>query len=285
MGQGGEATVERQGGPARAELAVAIGGFGAIGRRVAEALDRGALPGLVLVAVSARDVRKAEAAMAGFRRPVAVMPLGELAEHADIVIECAPAAVLEDIARPALEAARTLLVVSVGALLERPFLIELARARGGRIVIPSGALIGLDAVTAAAEGEIHAVRMITRKPVRGLAGAPYLVEHAIDIDGLAAPRRVFAGSAREAARGFPANLNVAAALSLAGIGPDRTQVEIWADPALERNVHAIEVEADSASFRMTIENVPSENPKTGRITALSVIAALRKLAGPVRVGT
>ncbi len=99
------------------------------------------------------------------------------------------------------------------------------------------------------------------------------------------PRKIFEGSAREAAKGFPANLNVAAALSLAGIGPDRTIVEIWADPKLDRNKHAIEVEADSASFAMSIANVPSENPKTGRITALSVIAALRKMNAPLRIGT
>jgi aspartate dehydrogenase len=266
-------------------LTVAVGGFGAIGRRVAAALDRGDLPGLALAAVSARDVRRAEAAMQEFRRPAPVVTLEALSEHADIVIECAPAAVLEDVARPALEAARTLMVVSVGALLERMHLIDLARERGGRIIVPSGALIGLDAVTAAAEGEIRSVRMVTRKPVRGLVGAPYLVERGIDIEGLTAPQRVFAGSAREAARGFPANLNVAAALSLAGVGPDRTQVEIWADPGIHRNMHEIVVESDSASFSMRIENIPSENPKTGRITALSVIAALRKVAGPLRIGT
>ncbi|MNV91678.1 L-aspartate dehydrogenase [compost metagenome] len=85
--------------------------------------------------------------------------------------------------------------------------------------------------------------------------------------------------------GFPANLNVAVALSLAGIGPDRTRLDIWADPALKRNTHTIVVDADSASFSMTIENIPSENPKTGRITALSVLSLLRKIGSPLRVGS
>ncbi|HEV7981456.1 MAG TPA: aspartate dehydrogenase domain-containing protein, partial [Xanthobacteraceae bacterium] len=98
-------------------------------------------------------------------------------------------------------------------------------------------------------------------------------------------KRVFAGNAREAAAGFPENVNVAAALSLAGIGPDRTTIEIWADPAVTRNCHSIEVDSDSARFSLSIENIPSENPKTGRITALSAIAALRKLNAPLRVGT
>ena len=99
------------------------------------------------------------------------------------------------------------------------------------------------------------------------------------------PLRVFSGSARDAAKGFPANVNVAVALSLAGIGPDRTTIEIWADPSATRNMHRVVVEADSARFDMGIENVPSENPKTGRITALSVVAALRKMTAPLRVGT
>jgi aspartate dehydrogenase len=148
-----------------------------------------------------------------------------------------------------------------------------------------GALIGLDAVSAAAVGKIHSVRMVTRKPIRGLAGAPYIVENNIDIERIAEPLKIFDGTAREAAKGFPANLNVAVALSLAGVGPDRTMLEIWADPALTRNVHRIEVESDSARFSMSIENIPSENPKTGLITALSVIAYLRKQRASLRVGT
>jgi aspartate dehydrogenase len=117
-------------------------------------------------------------------------------------------------------------------------------------------------------------------------GAPYLVAHDIDVTGLTEPRRVFSGTARDAARGFPANVNVAAALALAGIGPDRTMVEIWADPTITRNIHRIEVEAAAARLSMQIENVPSDdNPRTGRLTALSVIAALKKLASPLAIGT
>jgi aspartate dehydrogenase len=186
---------------------------------------------------------------------------------------------------PFVRRGKTAIVLSASALLEHEELIELARQNGGQIVVPTGALIGLDAVTAAAEGKILSVRMITRKPVRGLAGAPYIVENAIDLDGLTEPLRVFAGTAREAAKGFPANVNVAAALSLAGVGADNTLVEIWADPALTRNAHRIEVQSTSATFSMAIENVPSENPKTGLITALSVIAWLRKQRAPLRVGT
>ena len=264
---------------------VAIGGFGAIGRAVAERLDRG-IDGLVLAAVSARDTRRAAAAMAGFAHAAPVLPLGRLWEEADLVVECAPAALLRELAEPALGHGRTVMVLSCGALLDNFDLVELARRQGGRVLVPTGALIGLDAVAAAAEGEIARVHMITRKPPAGLADAPYLVENGIGIDGLDEAKRVFTGDAREAARGFPANVNVAAALALAGIGPERTTIEIWADPAVTRNTHRIEVEAEAARFSMQIENVPSlENPKTGRLTPLSVVAALKKLVSPLAVGT
>jgi aspartate dehydrogenase len=266
-------------------LRVAIGGFGAIGKVVARHLDLG-IDGLALAAVSARDHGRAEATLAGFARPVPVLPLAQLGEVADIIVECAPANLLRELAEPALAHGRCVMVLSCGALLDNFDLVELARCHQGRIIVPSGALLGLDAVAAAAEGDISKVHMITRKPPGGLSGAPYLEENAVDIADLAEPKRVFAGTAREAARGFPANVNVAAALALAGIGPDRTTIEIWADPTVTRNVHRIEVEADAARLLLQIENVPSaENPRTGRLTALSVIAALRKLSSPLAIGT
>jgi aspartate dehydrogenase len=264
---------------------VAIAGFGAIGKVVAEHLDRG-IEGLALAAVSARDTARAERAVAGFAHPVPVLPLARLWEEADIVVECAPAALLRDIAEPALAAGRTVVVLSCGALLDNFDLVDLALRHKGRILVPTGALLGLDAVQAAAQGQISRIHMITRKPPNGLDGAPYLVEHGISLAGLNVALRVFRGTAREAARGFPANVNVAAALALAGIGPDRTTIEIWGDPGVTRNIHRIEVEADAARLTLQIENVPSaENPKTGRLTPLSVIALLRKLASPLAIGT
>ena len=152
-------------------------------------------------------------------------------------------------------------------------------------MVPTGALIGLDAVTAAADGNIHSVQMVTRKPINGLAGAPYLVENNIDIDDIAEPLKIFEGTARDAAKGFPANLNVAVALSLAGIGPDRTMCRSGPTDRDAQRASRSRSKFDSARFSMSIENIPSENPKTGRITALSVIAYLRKQRASLRVGT
>jgi len=266
------------------ELRVAIAGLGSIGTKIATALDHG-IDGLVLTAVAVREPGRHRAFLSGLRHAPAILPIDQLAEAADIVVESAPSTLLRAIVEPTVRRGRTAVIVSVGALLEHFDLIDLARANGGRIVVPTGALIGLDAVNAAAVGTINSVKMVSRKPVAGLKGAPFIVQNGIDIDNLREPLKLFGGSAREAAKGFPANLNVAVALSLAGVGPDRTLVEIWADPTVTRNVHRIEVESDSARFSMSIENIPSKNPKTGLITALSVIALLKKQRATLSVGT
>jgi aspartate dehydrogenase len=263
---------------------VAIAGFGAIGRELARRLHDG-VPGMELAAVGARDRAKAETRLRELGADVPVTGIDELEPLADIVIECAPAHVLPAIAEPFLRKGKEVIVLSAGALLEHSELIDLAAERGGRISVPTGALVGLDAVAAAAEGEIRSVRLITRKPVQGLLGAPALEQSGIRLDDVTEPVRVFAGSARDAAKGFPANVNVAVALALAGVGPDRTEVEIWADPSVTRNMHTIVVQSDAADLTMTIENVPSENPRTGRITAQSVISLLRKRNARVCVGS
>lgn len=265
-------------------LRVAVAGLGAVGLQIARRLADG-LPGFELGAVAVRDKDAAREKLGSGHADTVIVDLHELELHADVVVECAPAAILREVVLPFVSQGKKAVVLSCGALLRNMDLIDTARENGGQIIVPSGALLGLDAVSAAAEGQIRSVRMITRKPVTGLVGAPYLVSNNIDIRDIKEPLRVFSGTAREAAMGFPANLNVAVALSLAGLGPDKTQLDIWADPALKRNTHHIEVDSDSASFSMSIENIPSENPKTGRITALSVIAALRRLRAPLRVGT
>ena len=263
-------------------LRVGMAGLGSVGLPVAKRLAAG-LPGLALAGVAVRDTAKAKRALG---EAVAIVELGELAEISDVVVEGLPPALFLAVAKPAIEAGRIFMPLSVGQLLVHDELVTRARVTGARILPPTGALLGLDAVRAAAEGDIRSVTMVTRKPPGGLEGAPHLLANGISLKGLKEPLKVFDGSARDGARGFPANVNVAAALSLAGIGPDRTRLQIWADPAVDRNIHRIEVEADSARFSMQIENVPSaENPRTGKITALSTIAALRGLVSELRVGS
>ena len=264
-------------------LRVGLAGLGAVGLEVARRLIAG-VPGLTLAAVATRDEAKACRALPELRT-IAFKSATALADDCDVVVECLPPALFRDVAISAIDKGRIFMPLSVAQLLDNWDLVERAREKGARILPPTGALIGLDAVRAAAEGTIRSITMITRKPPAGLEGAPYLVERGISLAGLKEPLKVFDGSARDGARGFPANVNVAAALSLAGIGPDRTRLQIWADPTITRNTHRIEVDADVACFSMTIEGVPSANPRTGRIVPLSTVAALRALVSELKVGS
>jgi aspartate dehydrogenase len=266
------------------ERTVAIGGLGAIGLVVAEALDRNP-QGVRLVAVCAADQERARDRVSRFRRPPAVVGAAELAQ-ADIVVEAAPAAAFDQIVVPAIDKSRIVVVASVAALLPRMHLIDQARRTGASIIVASGALAGLDAIRAAAEGVIESVSLETRKSPAGLAGAPYLQRHGIDVHTVATATCVFRGTALEAADGFPANANVAAALALAGIGPERTRVEIWADPFVERNTHTVRVDADSVRLTLCVESVPSSaNPRTSRLAALSVLALIRGMTSQLKVGS
>jgi aspartate dehydrogenase len=263
---------------------VSIAGLGAVGRALVRRLSEG-IHGLRLVAVSAADHDRARRTLSELGADVPVVALEELEPVSDLVVECIPAALVPALTRSVVTAGKEIVMLSAGVLLTHPELIELAERHGGRITVPTGALLGLDAVGAAAEGPIHSVKMVSRKPPQGIAGAPHLERSGIDAGEITEPTLAFSGSAREAAEGFPANLNIAAALALAGIGPELTQVEMWIDPAVTRNTHRVEVRSEAADFTLTIENVPSENPRTGRITALSVLRLLRKRAGTLAVGT
>jgi aspartate dehydrogenase len=264
---------------------IGIAGLGTIGGAVLRALverpDR-----YNIRAVTTRSHDKAEALCAELGVDIPCVSPRELAERAQIIVEAVPARAFLEIVEPAIERGRTIVTVSGGALLNHPDLPDRAGATGARLVLATGALLGLDAVRAAAIGTIDTAAMVTRKPPASLKTAAWVVENNIELDGLNDAKLLYEGDVREGCKRFPANVNVAAALSLAGIGPDRTQLQIWADPQVTRNTHTITVEADSARFTMTIENVPSSaNPATGRITANSVLAALYGLTDPLKVGT
>jgi aspartate dehydrogenase len=268
----------------RQTLKVGLAGLGAVGLEVARRLEAG-IPGLVLTAVAVRDQEKARRNLPGAGDRIPIVAAEALAQSCDVVVEGLPPTAFRAVASSVVEAGKIFMPLSVGQLLDNWDLVERAKQTGARILVPTGALLGLDAVRAAAEGAIHSVTMVTRKPPGGLEGAPYLVERNISVKDLKESLKIFDGTAREGARGFPANVNVAAALSLAGIGPDKTRLEIWADPALTRNTHRIEVDADTARFSMSIEGIPSANPRTGRIVPLSAIATLRGLVSELKVGT
>jgi aspartate dehydrogenase len=266
-------------------LAIAIAGLGAIGSGMLAEIARSE-PLMQVTAVAARDPARAEALLRTHHIKARILPLQDLPQAADIVVECLPAAAFDTIADATLAAGKGLMVLSVGQLARRDDLIPAFRQRNQRLIVPTGAILGLDVVRALARGSITSSRIITRKAPKGLLGAPHLVANGIDPLALTQPTLVFSGTAREAIKGFPANVNVAVALSLAGIGIDRTYCEIWADPVETANVHTIEVETAGTSISMTIRGRPDpKNPRTSQMTALSAVEALRRLVDPVWIGS
>ena len=257
-------------------IKVGIVGMGVIGTHVAKAIDNG-IPGVELAGVSVR-----RAATAG---SYPVYALDALVERSDLIVEAATQQALLGFGPAVLSAGRHLMVLSVGALVDvLGDWARLAEAHRCRILVPSGAIAGLDGVKAAREGAITAVTMETRKPPRGLAGAPYIAAERIDLDAIREETLIFEGPATLAVKAFPANVNVVAALALAGVGPERTRIRLFAVPGQERNQHRITVEGEFGRLTVQVENVPSENPRTGKLSYLSAIAMLRELGAPARVG-
>ena len=267
-------------------MRIGIAGTGAVGMRVAQELDQGGIKGASLTGFCARNESRAAEINARLTHPVPHYRLTEIADHCDIVIEALPPTLFDELATSVVQAGKVLVVLSASQFLGRQDLLDLAAETGARIVIPSGAMLGLDAIKGAAVGTLTSVVIETRKPVAGLIKAPYVAQMDLDLTTLTEPYRILEGSVTEVARAFPANVNVAAAVSLAGLGPDKTRMEVWADPTLERNLHTVRVTSDSSDFTMSIQNRPSEeNPATGKITALSVIAWLRQRTAVLQVGT
>jgi aspartate dehydrogenase len=176
--------------------------------------------------------------------------------------------------------------MSVGGLVKDKSIFSLAEEKGSRIYIPTGAISGLDCVKAAKVAGIDSAMIITRKPPKGLAGAPYILENNIDLEAIEKETIIFEGTAKEAVSAFPKNINVAAALSFAGIGIERTRVRIMASKEYKRNSHEIVIEGVFGKMTAKTENLPSpQNPKTSYLAVLSAVATLEGILGNIKVGT
>ncbi len=212
------------------------------------------------------------------------MSFGDLAETCDIVVECLPPKVVPALAKETLERDKDLLMISACALLLSPEINDMAKKSAGRIMVPSGAIAGLDAISALNFAGIDSATIATTKPPRGLKGAPYIKQKNIDLDEIKGNTLIFRGSALEAAQAFPANVNVAATLSLAGIGPERTQVEVWADPNAQGNCHDITVKGGSSTIKTSVANAPDpSNPKSSMLAGYSLVATLKKRSDKIVV--
>jgi aspartate dehydrogenase len=269
-------------------MRVALAGFGTVGQSVARHLMGDGIPAIRLTAISARDLDKARQASARLKPAPHVVPVANLPAHADVVVECAPAAAFREIAEPALMAGKTLVAVSPSALASQPDLIDLAQAHGGRIQIATGALPGLDTVRGARENGIKSVKLVAHFRPDRLARSDYVIAHGFNFSTPPeAPVLIFSGTAREATTTFPRHLNVAAALALAGTGLDETLVDLWVDPDSIGTTLRIELDSDVIKLDLAAWNQPSGGEKggTSKIVAPSILAALRAMVSPLRVGS
>jgi aspartate dehydrogenase len=268
----------------KAKLPLRVGfiGFGTVARAVQAGMKRGDAGASTLAAALVR------------RQPVASEEdflitndrEAFLSSGLDVVVELAGQEAVEQHGETVLARGIDFLVISVGALADDDLHSRLrtaAEANRSRLLMPSGAIAGLDAISSASLGGLEEVTITTRKPVEALRTGTDRDHALAEVQSEAS--LLYEGPARHAVKHYPANVNVAAALSLAGIGFDRTYVRVYADPSVTRNTHDVLARGWFGELRLTIQNIPTENPKTGRITALSVMKALSNLtASEVLVG-
>lgn len=248
---------------------VGIAGLGAIGSAVGRALIKG-IDGLEWIAAS--DITPND------EFDIPLVSFDELVERCDIIIEALPPKAVPEIAIKAIKAQKTLVLISSCALLIYPEILDTHNSVHSRIIVPSGALTGIDGVKALKKLGIKNSTIASNKKPSGFSGAPYVEEMGIDLAQIKTRTKIFEGNAIEAAKGFPANVNVAATLSLAGIGAENTNVEIWADPEATGNSHAIIVTGEFSTIRATVENMPDPaNPKSSMLAAQSIVTVLEDI--------
>jgi len=267
-------------------IKVGIIGCGTIGTEIARACQNRLKSNVELAAICDADEKKPGALNKTLKKKVRVLKLNNLINKCDFVVEAASAKISADILKRCIKNKKNCLVMSVGGLLGKEKLLESARSKGVKVYIPSGAICGIDGLKSASVGRIESVAITTRKPPRGLVGAPYLIEKGIDVAGLKEETVVFEGTAADAVKGFPQNINVSAVLSIAGIGAELTRVKIVASPNCASNIHEVEIIGEFGHITTRAENVPSKtNPKTSALAIFSAIATLEGAVSSVRIGT
>jgi len=272
-------------------LKVGLIGCGSIGTVLARAIEQELVKGVILKAVFDISRKEAERLTTILSVKPFIAPDFEsfIAQPLDIVIEAASQEAVTAYGEQILQAQKDLMIMSVGALLQNGLLERLEKAAkkyGCKIYVPSGAIAGIDAIKAASLAGLDEVVITTRKPPAGLKGAPYLRKKGIDLDKITTPTLIYEGPAEEAVKAFPANVNVAAVLSLAGIGKWQTRVRIVADPTINTNQHEIRAKGNFGELCCVTKNFPCpDNPKTSYLAALAAIKTLERIASVLRLGT
>lgn len=270
-----------------AKKKIGIIGCGTIGSALAEFILRKLSREAELRYLSDHHPFKAKALIQKLRCPsVRMVAIPELIRNSEVIIEAASAGISAEIAKASLRQHKQVLVLSAGGLVKRSDWLKSLQKTKGKLWIPSGAVAGIDGVMGAAQSGLRKVTLVTRKPPRGIQEAPYFQKHRFP--ALKGKRAccVFRGNALEAVRGFPQNVNVAAVLSLAGLGARETEVQIWTSRKYRHNEHEIFVESRSGKMQFKTRNVPSAiNPKTSALAVYSAMAVLKRIFSPLHIGT
>jgi len=264
---------------------IGIVGCGSIGGEVARYIDKKLSSSAIVYALADEDIKAAIKLQKKISLGPKVLDTVTLVKEVDLVIETASAVAANFILKQAINYRKDLMILSVGALINKTSLLKEAAKKGIKIYIPSGAIAGIDGIGALSMGKIKKISLTTSKPPQGLVGADYLKKKRINLVNLKKEKVVFKGSVSEAIKHFPKNINVAVAISLASAFK-KVEVCIKADPKLKRNIHNIVVDSEEAKLRISVENMPSRtNPKTSALTILSTQQLLKKIFSPFKIGS
>ncbi|RJP28208.1 MAG: DUF108 domain-containing protein [Candidatus Omnitrophota bacterium] len=271
------------------KLKIGIAGCGAIGKTLAKMIIKDNSLGARSVYLFDIDDSKSSSLSEGIYgdNRASARNIEELINKCNLIVECASSKSAYSIAKKSLSCGRNTLTMSVAGIIGHySELAALAGKNNCRLFIPSGAIAGLDAVKAYKTIGIKKVTLVTTKNPRSFKGVKYVENKQFSLDNIKKDKVLFYGSAYEAVKYFPQNVNVAAVLSLAGIGSKKTLVKIIASPYISENMHEIKLESTAGRVNIRVENVVHpNNPKTSYLAVLSAYATLKQIMDPVRVGT
>lgn len=265
-------------------------GCGAIGTQIAIAIDSGVIPAK-LTHIYDIDKANSDTLVTKLKEKPMIVENAHLlsSNPIDIVVEAASQDAVSDNALSILQNRKDLMIMSAGALLDESvyeIITDACKEFKKTVYLPSGAIAGLDAIKSV-RSELDSVTITTTKHPNSLKGAKFFENSNIDTDKITEPTLLFEGTASEAVRLFPKNINVSALLSLAGIGSHETIVKVMADPGTNKNTHHIESQGSFGKITTTLENVPdATNPKTSRLAILSAIETLRSIcSNDIKIGS
>lgn len=275
-------------GRSKKKLRIGILGCGAIGSRIARSVNN-ELKGVCSLGGffdSERQRMELLAKTLAAPKKFIRKSLTDLIKNCDLMVESVNALRTDTFIRQALSAKRHVLAMSVGKLLGKENLFSLAARQGCSLLIPSGAIAGIDALKAASLGHIDKIILTTRKPLSGFGPNPFFEKNKIDLSRITQETMIFKGDVSSAVKFFPQNINVAATLSLASRHQEKLTVRIVTSPDFVTNSHEVEVTGDFGRMVSRTDNVPChDNPKTSLLAVLSAIQALKDFCSGNRIGT